>query len=55
VLVIVGKHEHAITLNLKAPLIINLERRLGRQVVANGEQPLQFELMTTHAPLKKSA
>jgi hypothetical protein len=24
-------------------------------VVANGEQPLQFELMTTHAPLKKSA
>jgi flagellar assembly factor FliW len=55
VLVIVGKHEHAITLNLKAPVIINLERRLGRQVVANGEQPHHFELMTTHAPLKKSA
>jgi flagellar assembly factor FliW len=54
VLVIVSKNEHAITLNLKAPVVINLERRLGRQVVANGDQSVQFELMTTPA-LKKSA
>jgi flagellar assembly factor FliW len=55
VLVIVGKHESAITLNLKAPVVVNLQSRLGRQVVANGDQPVQFELSTIPAPLKKSA
>ena len=55
VLVIVSKSEHSITLNLKAPIVINLQRRLGRQVVANGDQPLQHELTGTPVPLKKSA
>jgi flagellar assembly factor FliW len=54
VLTIVGKNERSITLNLKAPVVINLQRRLGRQVVANGDQPVQYEL-TSYAPLKKSA
>jgi len=40
---------------LKAPVVINLERRLGRQVVANGDQPVQYELISQPAPLKKSA
>ena len=44
VLVIVGKNERSITLNLKAPLVINLDRRLGRQVVANNDYPVQYEL-----------
>jgi flagellar assembly factor FliW len=44
VLVIVGKNDRSITLNLKAPLVINLQRHMGRQVIANGEQPIQFEL-----------
>ncbi len=44
VLAIVGKNDRSITLNLKAPLVIHLSRRLGRQVVANGDQPLQYEL-----------
>ena len=44
VLVVVGKNERGITLNLKAPLVIHLARRLGRQVVANGDQPIQYEL-----------
>lgn len=55
VLTIVGKNERAITLNLKAPVVINLERRLGRQVIANGDQPVQYELISQPAPLKKSA
>jgi flagellar assembly factor FliW len=55
VLAIVGKNEQSITLNLKAPLVINLERRLGRQVVANGNQPVQYELTSEPVPLKKSA
>ncbi|HEV7224911.1 MAG TPA: flagellar assembly protein FliW [Pirellulales bacterium] len=55
VLTIVGKNERSITLNLKAPVVINLQRRLGRQVVANGDQPVQYELTSYAAPLKKSA
>ncbi len=46
VLVIVGKNDGGITLNLKAPLVIHLARRLGRQVVANGDQPIQYALGT---------
>ena len=44
VLAIVGKHAEKITLNLRAPLIINLRRRLGRQVIDNAELPLRYEL-----------
>jgi len=55
VLVIVSRNDRGITLNLKAPIVINLERRLGRQLVANGELPLQYELTGPPAALKKSA
>jgi flagellar assembly factor FliW len=55
VLAIVGKNERGITLNLKAPLVINLEQRLGRQVVTNGDHPVQFELGSDTTPLKKIA
>ncbi len=55
VLVIVGKNDRSITFNLKAPLMINVERRVGRQVVHNGDQSVQFELMAETAPLRKSA
>lgn len=55
VLVIVGKNEQGVTLNLKAPLVVNLERRLGRQVVSNADQPLQYSLSSAPAPLRKSA
>ena len=44
VLAIVSKNEQSVTLNLKAPLLINLERRVGRQVINNGDQPLQYEV-----------
>ena len=44
VLVIVGKNERGITLNLKAPLVINLSARQGRQVIHSGDQPLQYPL-----------
>ena len=48
-----SKNERGITLNLKAPILMNLEKRLGRQVIANGEMPLQYELTTT--ALRKTA
>ena len=55
VLTIVGKNEHGITLNLKAPLVINLQRRLGRQVIANGDQSLQHTLVNGSPALRKTA
>ncbi|MBL9124154.1 MAG: flagellar assembly protein FliW [Planctomycetaceae bacterium] len=55
VLAIVGKNDHAITLNLKAPLVINLAARTGRQVIASGDLPIQYELQATTAGLKKTA
>jgi flagellar assembly factor FliW len=55
VLTIVGKNQEGVTLNLKAPLVINLERRLGRQVITNGDQPLQYPLHRPSVPLRKTA
>lgn len=55
VLAIVGRHEQAMTLNLKAPLVLNLEQRLGRQVVSSGDQPVQYLLEFERVPLRKSA
>ena len=55
VLVIFGRTQHSVTLNLKAPLVINLDRRLGRQVITNGQLPIQFEIPTRSTALKKIA
>jgi flagellar assembly factor FliW len=55
VVVVVGTNGTTLTLNLKAPIVINLEARTGRQVVASGELPLQYELNPERPPLKKSA
>lgn len=55
VVVVVGRNGTGLTLNLKAPIVINLENRTGRQVVASGDLPLQFELGQERPPLKKSA
>jgi flagellar assembly factor FliW len=55
VLSIVGKNERGITLNLKAPVVINLQRRLGRQVITNGDLPIQHTLTSEAAPLRRSA
>lgn len=54
VLVIVSRNERAITLNLKAPLVFNLNERLAAQVVAKDDHPLQYEL-TTSSSLRRSA
>ena len=55
VVVVVGRTGKKLTLNLKAPIVINLEARTGRQVVASGDLPLQFVLCSEQPPLKKSA
>ena len=55
VLVIVGRTDRSITLNLRAPLLVNLARRLGRQVITNGDLPIRYELAHGLVGLKKSA
>ncbi len=56
VLSIVSQSDGDLTLNLRAPLVINLDRRLGRQVVTSDEQPVALPLFAGYtAGLRKSA
>jgi flagellar assembly factor FliW len=56
VLTVVSQSDGDLTLNLKAPLIINLDRRLGRQVVTSDEQPVALVLpAASPAVLRQSA
>ena len=55
VLAIVGKNDRGITLNLKAPLVIHLGERIGRQVVSSGDQSVQYELCRETSVRKKIA
>jgi flagellar assembly factor FliW len=60
VLSVVSKSDDDFVLNLKAPLVINLDRRLGRQVVTTDEQPVACPLARgqfagNSAGLRKSA
>lgn len=54
VLVVVSQLKGALTLNLKAPLVIHVAARLGRQIVARDDHPVQYVLSCT-AALRKSA
>jgi flagellar assembly factor FliW len=55
VLAVVSRTSGTFTLNLKAPLIINLDRRLGRQVITLDEQPVALPLGSAPSLLRKSA
>jgi flagellar assembly factor FliW len=55
VLNILAINDGQLTVNLRAPLIINLSRRLGRQIITSDEQPLQFELSAASVKLRKTA
>lgn len=55
VLVIVGRTERCLTLNLKAPIVINLDRRSARQVITNGELSVRHQLGAGLPAMKRSA
>ncbi|MCC9607665.1 flagellar assembly protein FliW [Blastopirellula sp. JC732] len=55
VLTIVSKHDDSLTINLRAPVVINLTKQLGRQIVTTDEQPLQFEIQSGASYYRKSA
>ena len=55
VLGVVSRDEDTLTLNMRAPLVINLDRRIGCQVVTVDPQPMRYELTTLPTRLRKSA
>jgi len=54
VLVIVSQVNGGLTINLKAPLVIHLHERLGRQIVARDDHAVQYAVGAC-VPLRKSA
>ncbi|MEZ6096789.1 MAG: flagellar assembly protein FliW [Pirellulaceae bacterium] len=55
VLAVVGRDDEALTLNLRAPIVINLDRRLGAQVVTTDNQPIQYDLAALPTSHRRSA
>lgn len=55
VLAVVSRNDHALTMNLRAPLIVNLQRRLGFQVITLDDQPLQYEFASRAVQMRKTA
>ncbi|MCG8451419.1 MAG: flagellar assembly protein FliW [Pirellulales bacterium] len=55
VAVIASRNETGLTLNLRAPLVINVEKRRGCQVVSKDAHPIQFALNRQTVSLKRTA
>jgi flagellar assembly factor FliW len=55
VLGIVSRDDDVLTINLRAPIVINLDRRLGSQVITVDHQPIRYELAALPIALRKSA
>lgn len=55
VLVIVSRENSLVSVNLRAPLLVNLSLQLGRQVITTDEQPLKHVIATETIALRRSA
>jgi flagellar assembly factor FliW len=55
VLAVVGRDNESLTLNLRAPIVINLDRRMGSQVVTTDSQPIQYDLAALPTAHRRSA
>lgn len=55
VVVVASRHDSGLTLNLRAPLVINVEKRLGCQVVSKDALPIQFPLSRSDLQIKRIA
>jgi flagellar assembly factor FliW len=54
-LAVVSLNDEQLTINLKAPILINLKRCVGCQLLTCDDQPLQCALPNQHVPMRKSA
>ncbi|HMP80744.1 MAG TPA: flagellar assembly protein FliW [Pirellulaceae bacterium] len=52
---IVSRDGDTLTLNLRAPIVINLDRRIGFQVITVDQQPIQYELAPLPIMKRRSA
>ena len=50
-----GFQAGGLTLNLRAPLVVNVDNRRGCQVVSKDDLPVQFPLSIPSLPLKRTA
>ncbi len=55
VAVIASRQPSGLTLNLRAPLVINVENRRGCQVVTKDAYPVQFPLSVANVALRRTA
>lgn len=55
VLAVLTACAQSLCLNLRNPIIINPDNRLGRQVIASDDRPFQYALPEQVLPLQKSA
>lgn len=55
VVVIASRRESGFSLNLRAPIVINVEKRLGCQVIAKDEYPVQYPLDMHNMNLRRIA
>lgn len=54
-LIVINHADERLTMNLRAPILVNLDRRRGCQVITSDDQPLQAELAKPSVHLRKSA
>ncbi len=54
-LIVINHQDGRTTMNLRAPIMVNLDRCLGCQVITSDDQPLQAELVKPSVQLRKSA
>ena len=52
---LLNRNKKSLTLNLKAPIVINLDRRLARQVITNGDLSVRHPLGAGLPAMKRSA
>jgi len=55
VLVVVNREQGDVSVNLRAPLLLNLSLQVGRQVITTDEQPLRYVITTEMIPLRRTA
>jgi flagellar assembly factor FliW len=55
VLVTLSCHECGPTINLRAPIVINLDRRIGKQLVTSTAESIQQVILRESTALRKSA
>ena len=51
----VARNANGLTLNLRSPILFNLDRRLGSQVLTIDDQPIQWDLQSPILKLRRSA